>query len=57
MIREVLELPPIGKSDHVCQKWDLVLKEAIFKNMTMQRPNFKLAKWAEIKDDVKNFSF
>lgn len=43
MIGEVLELPPIGKSDQVCQKWELVAKEAIFKNMTVRRPNFKLA--------------
>ena len=24
---EVGELPPIGKSDHICQKWNLVVSE------------------------------
>ena len=32
MIGEVLELPPIGKSDYVCQKWELMVKDVIFKN-------------------------
>ena len=57
MVGEVLELPPIGSSDHVCQKWELLVKEAIFKNTTALRPNFKRAKWGEIKDDVRGFSF
>ena len=57
MVGEVLELPPIGSFDHVCQKWELVVKEAIFKNTTALRPNFKRAKWGEIKDDVRGFSF
>ena len=26
MIEEILELPPIGKSDHACQKWELIVK-------------------------------
>ena len=31
MVNEVIELPPIGKSDHVCQQWDLVVAEVIYK--------------------------
>ena len=53
MLEEVLELPLIGKSDHVCLKWELTVKEAIFKHKFTQRPNFKRAKWAEIKSDVR----
>ena len=55
MISEVHKLPPIGKSDHICQKWEVTVKEAIFKNTTRMRPNYKRAKWEEIKDDIKGF--
>ena len=55
MISKVHELPPIGKSDHICQKWEVTVKEAIFKNTTRMRPNYKRAKWEEIKDDIKGF--
>ena len=47
-----MELPPIGKSDHVCQKWDLMVKEVIFKNTTRPRLNFKRANWTEIRKDI-----
>ena len=57
MIGEVHELPPIGKSDHICQKWELIVKDAIYKNTTRARPNFKRADWRKIKEDVKNFEF
>ena len=39
MVNEVTELPPIGKSDHVCQKWELVVEEIIFRNTTAARHN------------------
>ena len=32
MVNEVTELPPIGKSDHVCQLWEVVVEEVIFTN-------------------------
>ena len=57
MIGEVLELPPLGKSDHVCQKWELTVNDVIFKNTTTLRPNYKRANWTKIKDDVKRFTF
>ena len=52
MVEEVIELPPIGKSDHVCQKWKLTVKEAIYKNTTFPRLNLKRANWTRIKEDV-----
>ena len=55
MVEEILELPPIGKSDHVCQKWELRVKEAIFKNTTRPRLNFKRANWTEMKKDIASF--
>ena len=57
MVAEVLELPPIGKSDHVCQKWEMVVKEAIFKNTSVRRQNYKRANWAKIKKDILDFAF
>ena len=57
MVEEVLELPPIGKSDHVCQKWQLTVKEAMFRNTTRTRPNYQRANWNNIRRDIKNFSF
>ena len=57
MICEVSELPPIGKSDHVCQKWDMTVGEAIFKNTTSARPNYKRAQWCKIREDFRSFSF
>ena len=57
MVEEVSELPPIGKSDHVCQKWDVVVKEALYKNTSVLRPNFKRADWKKIKTDVTDLSF
>ena len=32
MVEEVGDLPPIGKSDHVCQKWEVIIGEVIFRN-------------------------
>ena len=57
MISEVSELPPIGKSDHVCQRWDLSVKEFIFKNTSITRPNYKRANWNRMREDIKSFSF
>ena len=57
MVGEVLELPPIGKSDHVCQKWEVTVKDAIFKNTSLTRLNFKRANWARMREDVNNFAF
>ena len=48
MISEVRELPPIGKSDHVCQIWELTVKDVIFKNSPLTRPNYKRADWTKI---------
>ena len=56
MVEEISELPPIGKSDHVCQKWEVIVKEALYRNTTMQRPNFNRADWQRIKTDVKCLS-
>ena len=55
MVEEVHELPPIAKSDHVCQKWELMVKEVTFKNTTRPRLNFKRANWAEIRKDIASF--
>ena len=57
MIDEISELPPIGKSDHLCQKWEITVSEAIYKNTSSTRPNFKRANWTEIKNDVNSFTF
>ena len=56
MVGEVHELPPIGKSDHICQRWELTVREAILKNTTRIRPNFKRANWAGLKKEVKDFT-
>ena len=55
MVDDVLELPPLGKSDHVCQKWNLVVSEPIFRNTTKLRYNFKRANWEEMKKELRNF--
>ena len=55
MVEDVQELPPIGKSDHVCQKWNFVVEEVIFRNTTTLRSNFRRANWESIKDDIKAF--
>ena len=57
MITDVSELPPIGKSDHVCQKWEVVVKEALYRNTSVLRPNFKRANWNRMKADIKCLSF
>ena len=57
MMDEIQELPPIGKSDHLCQKWEVTVKEAIYKNNSVMRPNFKRANWTQIKDDFDQFTF
>ena len=53
MIDEVAELPPIGKSDHICQKWDLIVSEVVFRNTAFLRRNFKRANWVNIKKDLR----
>ena len=57
MMDKIQELPPIGKSDHLCQKWEVTVKEAIYKNNSVMRPNFKRANWTQIKDDFDQFTF
>lgn len=55
MVDEVGELPPIGKSDHICQKWELTVGEVMFRNTAALRRNFKKANWERIKEDLRNF--
>ena len=55
MVEEVGELPPLGKSDHVCQKWELVVSEVVFRNMAVLRRNFRRADWDNIKADLQKF--
>ena len=57
MVSDVQELPPLGKSDHVCQKWKLVVSEPIFKNTIKPRPNYKLANWEAFKMDLSKLEF
>ena len=57
MVNEVNELPPIGKSDHICQQWEVVIEEVIYKNTTATRYNFKHADWTSIKAGLRNFQF
>ena len=56
MVDEVLELPPLGKSDHACQIWEMTVREVILRNTNIPRPNFKKANWTKIKEDVRNLS-
>ena len=55
MVNDVQELPPIGKSDHICQQWTLIVSEALFRNTSAMKPNFKLARWADLKDDLRGY--
>ena len=55
MVDEVRDLPPLGKSDHICQCWSLTVSEALFRNTSVRRPNFKRAKWADLKKDLRNY--
>ena len=57
MVNEVNELPPMGKSDHVCQLWEVVVEELIFKNTAAMRHNFKRADWDSIKSGLRSFQF
>ena len=57
MVDIIHELSPIGKSDHLCQKWEVTVKEAIYKNTFVLRPNFKRANWEQIRDDVDTLAF
>ena len=57
MVDEVHELPAIGKSDHICQIWEITVKEVLFKNTTRTRLNYNRAKWEKIRDDIRGFSF
>ena len=53
MIDEVGELPPIGKSDHICQRWELKVGEVIFRNTASLRRNFRRANWEAIRKDLR----
>ena len=55
MVNEVTELPPLGKSDHICQQWSLIVNEVLFKNTNILRHNYKKANWAEMKKDIASF--
>ena len=55
MIGETMDLPHIGKSDHICQRWDLVVSELLFRNTSAARLNFKRARWADLKADLRGF--
>ena len=55
MVDEVGELPPIGKSDHVCQKWELTVEDVSFRNTAVLWRNFKKANWEGIKEDLRKF--
>ena len=57
MVDGVEELPPVGKSDHVCQNWKVVVGEVIFRNTAGIRRNFKKANWAGLKNDFRSFEF
>ena len=57
MVNEVTELPPLGKSDHICQQWSLIVCETLFKNTNTLKHNYKKANWAEIKKDIARFQF
>ena len=57
MVSEVMELPPIGKSDHVCQLWEVVVEELIFKNTASKRHNFRRADWNGMKEELRCFQF
>ena len=57
MVNEVTELPPLGKSDHVCQQWELVVEEMIYRNTAATRYNFKRADWASVKAGIRQFRF
>ena len=52
-----LQLSPFGKSDHVCQKWKLVVEDVIFRDNFTPRFNFKKADWTSLKAGLKNFAF
>ena len=52
MVEEITELPPLGKSDHVCQQWNLVVDEVLYRNTSKPRPNFRRANWVEIKKTI-----
>ena len=55
MVSEIYELPPLGKSDHICQKWNLTVSEALFRNTLATRYNFKLAKWSDIRRELRDY--
>ena len=55
MVDEVAELPPLGKSDHVCQKWEVKISEVNYKNTAALRRNFRNANWSIIKSDIRDF--
>ena len=44
MVQEVGELPPLGKSDHVCQRWELTISEVNFKKYNGSKAEFQPSK-------------
>ena len=55
MTNKIWELPPLGKSDHICQRWELTVSEALFRNTAVARFNYKRAKWTDIKSEIVNY--
>ena len=45
----------IGKSDHICQQWNLIVSEAMFRNTMLMKPNFKQARWSDLKGEVRDY--
>ena len=56
MIDKIGELPPIGKSDHVCQIWEMTVRELMFRNTTVLRRNLKRENWVNIKRDLQELA-
>ena len=56
MINEIRELPPIGKSDHICQQWKLIVSEVMFRNTSVVRSNFKRARWNDLRNDLRVYN-
>ena len=52
MVNNVQDLPPLGKSDHVCQKWKLIVSEPIFKNTT--KPSLQIG--MQLKQNYANLN-
>jgi hypothetical protein len=57
MVCEVNELPPLGKSDHICQQWALIVSETMFKSTNVLRHDYKKANWKDLKKDLATYQF